>query len=62
MLRVFGDLIRRTIEAYIDDIVIKSREANDLVTPLDTAFRCLKEKNIKLNHEKCVFDVPEACS
>jgi hypothetical protein len=59
MLRVFGDLIGRTIEVYIDDIIIKSREANDLVTPLDVAFRCLKEKNIKLNHEKCVFGVPQ---
>jgi hypothetical protein len=58
MLRVFGDLIGRTIEAYIDDIVVKSREANDLITDLDTTFCCLKEKNIKLNPEKCVFGVP----
>jgi hypothetical protein len=58
MLRVFGDLIGRTVEAYIDDIVVKTRETNDLVTDLDTTFRCLKEKNIKLNPEKCVFGVP----
>jgi hypothetical protein len=58
MLRVFGDLIRRTIEAYVDDIVVKSREANNLVTDLDAAFCCLKEKNIKLNPKKCVFGVP----
>jgi hypothetical protein len=42
----------------VDDIVVKSREANDLVTDLDAAFRCLKKKNIKLNPEKCVFGVP----
>jgi len=30
MLRVFGDLIGRTIEAYVADIIVKSREANDL--------------------------------
>jgi hypothetical protein len=58
MLRVFGDLIGRTIEAYVDDIIFKSREANNLVTDLDAAFRCLKKKNIKLNPEKCVFGVP----
>jgi hypothetical protein len=58
MLRVFGDLIRRTIEAYVDDIVVKSREANDLVTDLDATFHCLREKNIKLNPKKCVFGVP----
>jgi hypothetical protein len=58
MVRVFGDLIGRTIEAYVDDIMVKSRKANDLVTDLDAAFRCLKKKNIKLNPEKCVFGVP----
>jgi hypothetical protein len=25
MLFVFGDLIRRTVEAYIDDIIVKSK-------------------------------------
>jgi hypothetical protein len=55
MLRVFGDLITQTVEAYVDDIVVKSREANDLVTNLDAAFHCLGEKNIKLNPENCVF-------
>jgi hypothetical protein len=58
MLGVFGDLIERTIEAYVDDIIVKSREASDLVTDLDVAFHCLKKKNIKLNPEKCVFGVP----
>jgi hypothetical protein len=58
MLGVFGDLIERTIEVYVDDIVVKSREASDLITDLDIAFRCLKTKNIKLNPEKCVFGVP----
>jgi hypothetical protein len=58
MLQVFGDLIGRTIEAYVDDIIIKSRKADDLVADLDTAFRCLRAKNIKLYPEKCVFGVP----
>jgi hypothetical protein len=58
MLRVFGDLIGRTVEAYVDDIVVKSRGANNVITDLDTTFRCLKEKNIKLNPEKCVFGIP----
>jgi hypothetical protein len=44
MLRVFGDLIRRTIEAYVDDIVVKTRTANDLIADLDVAFRCLRKK------------------
>jgi hypothetical protein len=58
MLRVFGDLIGQTVEAYVDDIVVKSRTSNYLVADLDTTFCCLREKNIKINHEKCVFGVP----
>jgi hypothetical protein len=56
---MYAPNIRRTIKAYVDDIVVKSREADDLVIDLDTTFRCLKEKNIKLNPEKCVFGVPQ---
>jgi hypothetical protein len=31
MRRVFGELIGRIIEAYIDDIVVKSKKTGDLV-------------------------------
>ena len=58
MTHVFGEHIRRTIEAYVDDIVVKSRKASDLVNDLEIAFRWLREKGIKLNPEKCVFGVP----
>ena len=34
MLYVFGDHIGRNVEAYVDDIVVKSRKADDLVTDL----------------------------
>ena len=58
MIQVFGEHIGRTVEAYMDDIVVKSRKANDLVNDLEIAFKCLREKGIKLNPEKCVFGVP----
>ena len=35
MLKCFGDLIGRTVEAYIDDIVVKSKWANHLVADLE---------------------------
>jgi hypothetical protein len=38
MLHVFGDHIGRTVEAYIDDIVVKTRKADDLVSDLRVAF------------------------
>ena len=58
MLKCFGDLIGRTIEAYIDDIVVKSKRANHLVADLKQIFAKLRANGIKLNPEKCVFGVP----
>jgi hypothetical protein len=58
MQHVFEKHIGPTIEAYVDDIMVKSKRVNNLVDDLDIVFKCLKEKNIKLNPEKCVFDVP----
>jgi hypothetical protein len=59
MQHVFGDHIWRTVEAYIDDIVVKTRKADDLVGDLRIAFGCLRDNRVKLNPEKCVFDVPQ---
>jgi hypothetical protein len=58
MQHVFRDHIGRTIEAYIDDIVVKTRKPDDLVNDLRTAFDCLRANGVKLNPEKCVFRVP----
>jgi hypothetical protein len=58
MNHVFGEHIGRTIESYVDDIVVKTRKASDLLSDLETTFKCLKAKGLKLNLEKCVFGVP----
>jgi hypothetical protein len=58
MQHIFGEHIGPTIEAYVDDIIVKSKKVNNLVDDLNIAFKCLKAKNIKLNLEKCVFSVP----
>jgi ribonuclease HI len=58
MQHVFGDHIGRTVEAYVDDIVVKTRRADDLVDDLRIAFGCLRADGVKLNPEKCVFGVP----
>ena len=46
------------VEAYVDDIVIKSKKRGDLIQDLEIAFGCLRANEIKLNPEKCVFGVP----
>jgi hypothetical protein len=58
MQHVFGDHIGRTVEAYVDDIVVKTRKADDLVGDLSIAFGCLRANGVKLNPKKCVFGVP----
>jgi hypothetical protein len=58
MQHVFGKHIGPTIEAYVDDIMVKSKKVGNLVDDLDVTFKCLKAKNIRLNPEKCVFGVP----
>jgi hypothetical protein len=58
MQHVFGDHIGRTVEAYVDDIVVKTRKADDLVSDLRIAFDCPWANGVKLNPEKCVFGVP----
>jgi hypothetical protein len=50
MQHVFGDHIGRTVEAYADDIVVKTRKADDLVDDLRIAFGCLQAN--------CHMDLP----
>jgi hypothetical protein len=58
MQHVFGDHIGRTVEAYVDNIVMNTRKADDLVNDLRVTFDCLRANGVKLNPEKCVFGVP----
>ena len=58
MNHVFGEHIGRTVEAYVDDIVVKTRKASDLLSDLEVTFGCLRAKGVKFNPEKCVFEVP----
>jgi hypothetical protein len=58
MNHVFGEHIGRMVEAYVDDIIVKTRKASDLLSDLETTFKCLRAKGVKLNPKKCVFGVP----
>jgi hypothetical protein len=42
MQHVFRDYIGRIVEAYVDDIVVKTRRADDLVSDLNITFGCLR--------------------
>jgi hypothetical protein len=49
--------IGRNVEAYIDDIVVKSKQQGDLLDDLKESFDNLRKYKMKLNPKKCVFGV-----
>jgi hypothetical protein len=49
--------IGRNVEAYIDDIVVKSKKHGDLLDDLKETFNNLRKYKIMLNPKKCVFGV-----
>ena len=50
--------IGKTVEAYVDNMVIKTRHAESLIDDLRLTFNNLRTYDIKLNLLKCVFGVP----
>src|SRR6266540_4023941 len=58
MQRCLHDQLGRNMEAYVDDVIIKSRVKEDLISDLSKTFTNLRCFRWKLNPEKCVFGVP----
>jgi hypothetical protein len=54
----FVDQLHRNIKAYMDDMVIKTRNPDDLIADLEEMFSSLRRFRWKLNPTKCVFGVP----
>ncbi|GJR27052.1 hypothetical protein Tco_1103284 [Tanacetum coccineum] len=57
--KVFESQIGRIIEAYIDDMVIKSMEEADMIANIQEAFERLQKINMNLNPKKCSFRMEE---
>jgi hypothetical protein len=45
------------VEAYIDDVVVKSKKHRDMLDDLKETFNNLHKYKMMLNPKKCVFDV-----
>jgi hypothetical protein len=54
----FADQLHRNVEAYMDDVVIKTRNPDDLIADLEETFSSLRRFRWKLNPTKCIFGVP----
>ncbi|GJU51299.1 reverse transcriptase domain-containing protein [Tanacetum coccineum] len=55
----FQNQIGRNLEAYVDDMVIKSKEEASLLADIAETFESLRTINMKLNSKKCSFGVEE---
>ncbi|GJS19253.1 reverse transcriptase domain-containing protein [Tanacetum coccineum] len=55
----FQTQLGRNLEAYVDDMVIKSRTEKDMIMDVMETFDNLRKVNIKLNPKKCSFRVKE---
>jgi hypothetical protein len=54
----FKRQLNKNVEAYVDDVVVKTRNSDTLITDLEETFASLREYRWKLNPNKCVFGVP----
>jgi hypothetical protein len=50
--------IGRNIHAYVDDVVVKTKQSGTLLDDLQETFTNLWSYRMKLNPEKCTFGVP----
>ena len=54
---MFSKQIRRNVEVYVHDMLIKSKEEESHLDNLRETFNTLKQYSIKLNPSKCAFGV-----
>jgi hypothetical protein len=50
--------IGKNVEAYMDDVVVKTTEQDQLIADLTETFSNLHTYQWKLNPTKCIFGVP----
>jgi hypothetical protein len=58
MRKALGAQMGRNAEAYVDDIIVKTREGHTFIEDLEETFVNLRKVNIKLNPAKRAFGVP----
>jgi hypothetical protein len=54
----FKRQLNKDVEAYVDDVVVKTRNSSTLIADIEETFASLREYRWKLNPNKCVFSVP----
>ena len=57
MNKMFAQQIRRNVQVYVDDMLVKSRKEEDHLEDLRETFGTLRSYNMKLNPGNCAFGV-----
>jgi len=57
MSRMFEPQLGKSIEVYIDDMVVKSKVVSEHVGDLRNIFEILRKHKLRLNASKCSFGV-----
>ena len=57
VIRIFEFQIEKSVEAYIDDMIIKSKQTLEYLNDLENLFSVLREHKLRLNASKCSFGV-----
>ena len=55
--KVFKDLLGNTMEAYVDDMIVKSTKEESHIEELKNVFNVMRKYNMRLNPSKCSFGV-----
>ncbi|CAH9051511.1 unnamed protein product [Cuscuta europaea] len=55
--KIFRAVLGRTMKAYVDDMIVKSKQATTHADDLQEIFEIMKEFKLRLNPKKCAFGV-----
>ncbi|KAL1220778.1 RNA-directed DNA polymerase-like protein [Cardamine amara subsp. amara] len=55
--KMFAEQLGKSMEVYIDDMLVKSARAEDHIGHLKTCFEIVNKYKMKLNPKKCTFRV-----
>ena len=54
---MFESQLGKSIEVYIDDMVVKSKVVSEHITDLGSIFEILRKHRLRLNTSKCLFGI-----
>ena len=57
MALIFGNMLRKQVEDYVDDLVVKSKNPLGHLLHLRQVFERCREHNLRMNPSKCAFGV-----